>query len=100
MPGKEDMRQSITLNIRYDIPEDEWQKIDTVYRSMDGWFDSQDVSRWYGMKDAPRHILASVEPGGILFEGEMESGLWTGWLTVLCARLTMALGREVHDVEM
>ena len=31
------MRQEITLNVRYDISEQEWAKVGAVYRSMDGW---------------------------------------------------------------
>jgi hypothetical protein len=94
------MNQSITLNIRYDIPESEWKKIGDVYKTMDGWLEGKELPSWYGTEEDPQHISASVEPGGINFSGKLETDLWTGWLTVLCARLTMALGREVHDAEM
>lgn len=94
------MNQSITLNIRYDIPESEWKKIGDVYRCMDGWLEDQQSPYWYGTEADPQYIWASVEPGGIQFVGEIEPSLWTGWLTVLCAKLTLALGREIHDAEM
>ena len=94
------MIQQITINIRYDIPDNEWDIIGKVYRSMDGWLGADDLPRWFGYDNDPRNISASVEPGGILFSGQMEAGLWTAWLTVLCARLSLALGREIHDAEM
>ncbi|MFV0664013.1 hypothetical protein [Denitromonas sp.] len=94
------MNQQITLNIRYDIPDEEWEKIGEVYRSMDGWLDGQEYPYWYGTESDPRYISASVEPGGIQFCGEIEPDIWVGWLTVLCAKLTQALGREIHDAEM
>ena len=94
------MNKSITLNIRYDISESEWEKIGEVYRSMDGWLEGQQSPCWYGVEGDLRYIWASVEPSGVLFEGEIETRLWIGWLTVLCAKLTLALQREVHDAEM
>ena len=94
------MEHTITLNIRYDIPESEWQKVSEVYKTMDGWLEGQQLPSWYGTEDDPNYICASVEPGGIQFVGKLESALWTGWLTVLCSRLTLALGREIHDAEM
>jgi hypothetical protein len=93
------MKQSITLNIRYDIPENEWEKIAEVYRSMDGWLEGQKDAYWYGTEIDGQYIWASVEPSGLQFGGNIEPGIWVGWLTVLCARLTIALGRTVHDAE-
>jgi hypothetical protein len=94
------MYQSITLNLPYDLAEDEWEKVEAVFRTMDGWLEAIDHPTWFGTdKDHP-YIWASVEPSGLLLEGELEPGLWTGWLTVLCARLTLALGREIHDAEV
>lgn len=93
------MNHEITLNVRYDIPEREWQIVSDIYRSMDGWLAAEDLPRWYGTEDDEKYILASVEPGGIQFGGKIEAALWTSWLTVLCARLSVALGREIHDVE-
>ena len=92
-------RNRITLNIRYDLPEQEWSKVLAVYRSMEGWIEGAPISRWYGSDADAKFIEASVEPGGIVFEGVVEPSLWTSWLTVLCARLTHALGREIHDAE-
>lgn len=91
------MQQDITLNIPYDLTEQEWSKVMTVYKSMDGWLDDKDGPAWYGRTGEARYIWASVEPSGIQFCGEVETPVWIGWLTVLCARMSLALGREVHD---
>lgn len=94
------LRQEITLNIPYDLSEKEWESVAAVYASLDGWLGAPDVPAWYGREGDARHISASVEPSGIQFYGELEAPLWTGWLTVLCARMSLALGREVHDAEV
>jgi hypothetical protein len=94
------MDQEITLNVRYDIPESEWKIVSEVYRSMDGWLGAEDLPRWYGTDEDERYIWASVEPSGIQFVGKMDTALWTAWLTVLCARLSVGLGRAIHDAEM
>jgi hypothetical protein len=93
-------RHTVTLNVRYDIPEEEWAKILDVYRSMDGWLEGAGIASWYGSEHDSRFIIASVEPSGILLEAQIEPDLWASWVTVLCARLTNALGREVQDAEL
>jgi hypothetical protein len=90
----------ITLNIRYDIPESEWKIVSDIYRSMDGWLESDDLPRWYGTEKDAKYIWASVEPSGIQFVGQMDAAMWTAWTTVLCARLSVALGREIYDAGM
>ena len=92
--------QTITLNLPYDLTDDEWAKVDAVYRSMDGWLNHPSEPFWYGVQGDPRSISASSEPSGLLLEGVIEHHLWTGWLTVLCARLTLSLNREICDAEM
>lgn len=94
------MRQDITLNIPYDLSNEEWEKVAAVYASLDGWLGDPDGPAWYGREGDARYIGSSVEPSGIQFFGEVETLLWTGWLTVLCARMSLALGREVHDAEV
>lgn len=94
------MNHQITLNVPYDILEREWQLVSDIYRNMDGWLGTEDLPRWYGTEADEKYICASVEPGGIQFSGKMEGALWTSWFTVLCARLSVALDREIHDAEM
>lgn len=89
--------QDITLNVPIDLTEAEWAKIGEVYKSMDGWTEVVPGPAWYGKEGDPQWIWASAEPSGLQFCGNLESAHWISWITVLCARLTLALGREVHD---
>ncbi|WP_116808196.1 hypothetical protein [Steroidobacter cummioxidans] len=94
------MEQSITLNLPYDLTDAEWMKVLAVYRAMDGWVEGQNLPCWFGPLDSSRFVAASVEPSGLLVEGNLEPELFRGWVTKLCARLTVALGREVYDAEV
>ncbi|MFC2253937.1 hypothetical protein ACETRX_30185 [Labrys portucalensis] len=96
----EKLHQTITLNVTPYLSEREWAKVWEVYCSMDGWIDAAECPSWYGTDDADRYITVSVEPSGLLFDAHIESKLWTGWLTSICARLTLALGVAVHDAEI
>ncbi len=89
-------------NAGYLLTDTEWNRIDNVYKTMDGYLDTEsdgDLTCWYGNEDSERFISVSVEPSGLAFEARIEEYLWISWLTVLCARLSLALGREVRDAE-
>jgi hypothetical protein len=95
--------QSITLSMPYDLTQQQWAVVDQVFRGMDGWigYSEQDnCPEWFGHIDSPRYVTASVEPSGLLIEGNLSGGFWTGWLTVLCARLSLGLNMEIRDAEM
>jgi hypothetical protein len=100
MSKNDSMNHRVTLNIRYDQPQDAWDAVMKVYESMPGWLGAVDLPRWYGTEDEARHVWASVEPGGIVFEARMERELWEPWIEELCMRLSAALGRSVHDAEL
>jgi len=94
------MHHTITLNLPYDLSRADWDKVAAVYSRMDGWLNNPQGACWYGTPGSSKCIYASVEPSGLLLEAELDGRLWIGWISVLCARLTHALGREVHDAEM
>jgi hypothetical protein len=94
------MPHVITLNLRYDWPESDWQKAYAVYQTMPGWQPGEATPSWFGGQDDAQHIVASVEPSGLVLEAQLDAALWVGWLTMFCARLSLALGREVHDAEV
>ena len=94
------MHQSITLNLPYDLSAAEWANIQAVYESMDEWLPGQALPCWFGPLDSPQYLAASVEPSGLVIEGELDPLLFRGWITKLCAKLTAALGREVYDAEV
>lgn len=95
-------RHSITLNLPYVLSENEWRKVEDVYRSIDGYVAPVEGScpSWFGKVGESRFICVSVEPSGLLCEGVIESELWCGWLSLVCSRLSLALQREVRDAEM
>ena len=94
------MEKSITLNLSYDLPDSEWEKVSAVYKEMDGWVENAKLPCWYGTENDKEFICASVEPGGLLIAGTVSDMLWLGWVSKLCAKLTLALGREIYDAEM
>lgn len=94
------MNHRVTLNVRYDQPEAAWAAVMRVYESMPGWLGATDVPRWYGAEDDAKYVSASVEPGGVVIEAQMEPAQWEPWIAVLCARLSAALGYSVHDAEL
>jgi hypothetical protein len=94
---------TITLSLPYDLSPSQWAAAVDVFRGMDGWLGfnpADNTPQWYGRESDERYVWASVEPSGLLVEGNLDSDLWTGWLTVLCARLSLALGMEIRDAEM
>ena len=93
------MEQTITLNLPNDLSDSDWKKVSTVYKQMDGWIDGYDHPYWFGTEEDDLYISASVEPSGLLLSGKVDEGIWISWVTVLCAKLTLALGREIHDAE-
>ncbi|KQV79637.1 hypothetical protein [Rhizobacter sp. Root1221] len=94
------MNYRVTLNVRHDQPQEAWEAMLKVYESMPGWIGAVDLPRWFGTEQDATHVWASVEPGGVVFEGQMEQERWERWLAELCARLSAALERPVHDAEL
>lgn len=94
---------SITLSLPYDLSTQQWSIVNEVFESMDGWLgvDERDnTPQWYGKDGDERYVGASVEPSGLLVEGKLPPDHWTGWISVLSARLSLKLGIEVCDAEM
>ena len=94
------MRHSITLNVRYDQPHADWDRVMRVYESMPGWRATGHDQSWFGAEGEPIWVWASVEPSGIQFEAEMDEASWSKWLSDLCTRLSSALGRPVQDATL
>jgi len=47
------MRHSITLNVRYDQPQADWEKVGLVFESMPGWRDTGHDHAWFGAEGEP-----------------------------------------------
>ncbi len=71
-----------------------------VYKEMGDWCDGQEIACWFGPLSSDLYISASVEPSGLVVSGNVDTQLFFGWVTKLCAKLTAKLGREVHDAEV
>jgi hypothetical protein len=94
------MQHAITLNIPIDSPPGDWDAIARVYPTLPGWLATTEWPSWFGQEGDPRFISVSAEPSGLLFTCEADNDFWTGWVSVLCARLSLALGREVRDASI
>lgn len=92
---------TVTLNVRYDMPDASWEKLVKVYEAMPGWqgFVEDDCPVWRPDGAGNGHISASVEPSGLLFEADVSKTTWELWLTDFMRRATAALGFEVRDAD-
>jgi len=91
---------NIILNLPPDLSDDEWAKVSQVYSSIEGFIEGSELPCWFGEDGNSRYICVSAEPSGLLCFGRIEEGIWVGWVSQICARLSLALGREVSDAEM
>jgi hypothetical protein len=94
------MDQSITLNVPIDLTDRESKAVLAVYRSMNGWINAENGIYWYGNSPGAPFINVSSEPSGLVVTGNVDEMLWLGWITKLCAKLSIALNREIYDAEM
>lgn len=72
------MNQSITLNLPYNLAEPEWAKVIAVYESMDAWVPGQALPCWFGTLHSSKYLAASVEPSGLVLEGNVDPLLFRG----------------------
>lgn len=82
------------LNIHYSAPDEIWDKIDEVYRSMEYYCKGENCLTWQGQDI---ELYSSAEPGGIQISGEMPDEIWDKWYPELKAKLTEALGYEIGE---
>lgn len=90
------MEQDINLNIHYSAPEEVWNKISEVYKSMPYWAGNEKEVKWIGKEI---DLWASVEPSGIQIAGTMPDHIWNEWYRSLKHKLTEALGYEIGEPE-
>ena len=99
----------MSLNIRYDLPEDIWQSvIPEIYKTLEGWlgFESNETRTtkglpfWFSFNETEKHITASVEPGGLLFTGLMPDEEWEIWKLSIKRIATQKLGFKVGEIEL
>lgn len=90
--------QSMTLNIWYDAPKEIWDKIPGIYRQLEPEEGQPGTPYWFSTDESEKHIWASVEPGGLLFEGLMDDDEWATWVRTIKEIATQALHYKVGEV--
>lgn len=90
------MEHNINLNIHYTAPDDVWDKIGEIYRSLPYWSERTEGPSWIG---PDIDLWASVEPSGIQIAGTMPEEIWEDWYSNLKEKLTAALGYEIGEPE-
>ncbi len=101
--------QDMNLNIRYDLPDHIWQSvIPEIYEALDGWLGfeidktnpAKGLPHWFSFNETKKHIMASVEPGGLLFTGLMPDNDWETWKLNIKRIATKKLGFKVGEIEL
>lgn len=92
--------QHMNLNIRYDAPEEVWNKIPAIYEQLDGWMGfGNGIPYWFSFNENEKHIYASSEPGGLSFSGLMNDQEWSTWVKKIKYLATQTLGYKVGEIE-
>ncbi|EMP4115384.1 hypothetical protein ACEV8V_22640 [Vibrio parahaemolyticus] len=94
------MEKSITLNLSFELIQQNAERIMEIYSGLDGWLSDSQYPAWYGQYGDENYIVVSSEPSGLVVTGNVDNQLWLGWVTVLCSKLTLAVGQPIHDAEM
>lgn len=90
------MRKTIALNLSYDLSDADWRKVVAAYQQMDGWIEYTDTPYWFGTENDERYIASSVTRNGLIaMTGNIDDTVWENWITALCARLSLTLGRKI-----
>lgn len=88
------------LNIRFYLPDEEWNKISNLYESMPGWIGYKNgVPYWFGQEDDDIYITASVEPSGLSFYAQLNNSDWNSWVERFKSEATKVLGFDVGEPE-
>jgi len=70
------MEQSITFNLPYDLPQSDWDKVISVYESMNGWLGNSEEAFWYGIDHFFVHgEYQSRGVGHLLMEKILHEGM-------------------------
>ena len=94
--------QETILNIRYDAPDEVWEKISRIYEKMPGWlgFASNNIPYWFSEEEdgSNKMVCASVEPAGLQLNGYMNHTEWEPWIETFKELASKELSFNVGDV--
>ncbi|MEO1625824.1 MAG: DUF4291 domain-containing protein [Bacteroidota bacterium] len=88
--------QEAVLNIRYDFPIWDY-RVPTIFSQTEGWIPH--TNRWFSELDTEKHIVSSVEPGGLIFSALMDEDEWERWLDHTKQIATKILGYQIGELE-
>lgn len=100
-------RLEMNLNIRYDAPDEVWEKVPLIYAQLNGWLGygkggdqgNPGIPYWFGYAENAKHIWASVEPAGLHFSALMEEHEWETWIQRIKEIATRELGYKIGEIE-
>ncbi|WP_160713451.1 hypothetical protein [Chitinophaga solisilvae] len=100
--------QHMNLNIRYDAPDEIWDKVPVIYQQLNGWIGfcpkgepgHEGLPYWFSFNEQEKHISASVEPSGLQFTGLMDTNEWDIWVQKIKEVATRELGYKVGEIEL
>ena len=97
----------MTLNIKHDLPNHIWEVIlPKIYKSLEGWKgyseteDNKGIPYWFSFDEQEKHVWASIEPSGLLFEGLMLDEEWERWKLEIKRIATQELRDKVGEIEL
>ncbi|MDF2189701.1 hypothetical protein [Paraflavitalea sp. CAU 1676] len=100
--------QEMNLNIRFDAPEEIWEKVPLIYEQLDGWLgfstgtagSQAGIPYWFAFCENEKHVSASAEPSGLQFSALMEDSEWLVWVIRIKEIASRMLGYKVGEIEL
>jgi hypothetical protein len=79
----------------------QWNILDFIYRTSKGWigYSSDSIPYWFSMDENIKHINASAEMHGLVFDSLMEENEWNQWLEEFISYSSEKLDFQVVDME-
>ena len=90
------------LNISHNTMNDsQWDILDSIYKICKGWvgYSSDSIPYWFSMDENIKHINASAEMHGLVFDALMEEDEWNIWLREFIFIASDKLGFKIVDME-
>lgn len=98
--------QNCNLNIRYNLPNEIWERVPSIYEQMPGWLGfgkdglgEEGIPHWFSYNQNEKSVVASVESSGLLFTANMELNEWLEWKTEFKRIAIDTLGFIVGEIE-